>query len=61
MDSILYIYISWEMTPISIGGEKQASISGGSHLLTDIASGRIAEVRSKNAEEFLKCKEIVVL
>ncbi len=23
-------YISWEMTPTSIGGEKQASISGGS-------------------------------
>ena len=22
-------YISWEMTPTSIGGEKQASISGG--------------------------------
>ena len=77
------------MTPISIGGEKQASISGGNHLPADIASGRIAEVRSKNAkaflnkwgsqstiwyslwqdhrdaqknaEEFLKCKEIVVL
>ena len=24
------IYISWEMTPTSIGGEKQAGISGGS-------------------------------
>ena len=24
------IYIRWEMTPTSIGGEKQASISGGS-------------------------------
>ena len=24
------LYISWEMTPISIGGEKQVSISGGS-------------------------------
>ena len=48
MDSILYIYISWEMTPISIGGEKQASISGGSHLPADIASGRIAEVRSRS-------------
>ena len=23
-------YIRWEMTPTSIGGEKQASISGGS-------------------------------
>ena len=23
-------YISWEMTPTSIGGEKQAGISGGS-------------------------------
>lgn len=54
MDSILYIYISWEMTPISIGGEKQASISGGSHLPADIASDRIAE-------EFLKSKKIVVL
>jgi len=31
-----YIYISGEMTPISIGGEKQASISGGSHLPADI-------------------------
>lgn len=31
-------YISWEMTPTSIGGEKQASISGGSHLPADIAS-----------------------
>lgn len=40
MDSILYIYISWEMTPISIGGEKQASISGGSHLPADIAKSR---------------------
>ena len=48
VDSILYIYISWEMTPISIGGEKQASISGGSHLPADIASGRIAEVRSRS-------------
>ena len=46
-------YISWEMTPTSIGGEKQASISGGSHLPADIASGRIAEVRSKNAKAFL--------
>ena len=29
-------YIRWEMTPTSIGGEKQASISGGSqspHLI----------------------------
>ena len=25
-----YLYIRWEMTPTSIGGEKQASISGGS-------------------------------
>ena len=41
-------YISWEMTPTSIGGEKQAGISGGSHLPADIASGRIAEVRSRS-------------
>lgn len=27
--SLLTIYISWEMTPTSIGGEKQACISGG--------------------------------
>ena len=40
-------------SPTSIGGEKQASISGGSHLPADIASGRIAEVRSKNAKAFL--------
>ena len=26
----MQIYISWEMTPTSIGGEKQAGISGGS-------------------------------
>ncbi len=26
----LLLYIRWEMTPNSIGGEKQASISGGS-------------------------------
>ena len=41
-------YISWEMTPTSIGGEKQAGISGGSHPPADIASGRIAEVRSRS-------------
>ena len=39
-------YIRWEMTPTSIGGEKQASISGGSQSPSDIASGRITEVRS---------------
>ena len=27
---IIRSYISWEMTPTSIGGEKQAGISGGS-------------------------------
>ena len=26
------MYISWEMTPTSIGGEKQAGISGGSQF-----------------------------
>ena len=26
----IFCYIRWEMTPTSIGGEKQASISGGS-------------------------------
>jgi len=36
------------MTHTSIGGEKQAGISGGSHLPADIASGRIAEVRSRS-------------
>ena len=25
-----FMYIRWEMTPTSIGGEKQAGISGGS-------------------------------
>ena len=30
-----------------IGGEKQAGISGGSQSPADIASGRIAEVRSR--------------
>ncbi len=38
--------IRWEMTPTSIGGEKQASISGGANPPSDIASGRITEVRS---------------
>ena len=43
------IYISWEMTPTSIGGEKEAGISGGSQSPpADIASGRIAEVRSRS-------------
>ena len=32
-------YISWEMTPTSIGGEKQACISGGVNPQADIASG----------------------
>ena len=36
------------MTHTSIGGEKQAGISGGSHLPADIASGRIAKVRSRS-------------
>ena len=42
------MYISWEMTPTSIGGEKQACISGGVNPPADIASGRIAEVRSRS-------------
>ena len=46
--SLLTIYISWEMTPTSIGGEKQACISGGVNPPADIASGRIAEVRSRS-------------
>ena len=33
------------MTHTSIGGEKQAGISGGSHLPADIASGRAHIVR----------------
>ena len=41
-------YISWEMTPTSMGGEKQACISGGVNPPADIASGRIAEVRSRS-------------
>ena len=36
------------LTPTSIGGEKQAGISGGSQSPADIASGRIAEVRSRS-------------
>ena len=44
----MQIYISWEMTPTSIGGEKQAGISGGVNPPADIASGRIAEVRSRS-------------
>ena len=37
------------MTPTSIGGEKQAGISCGSQSPpADIASGRIAEVRSRS-------------
>ena len=48
MNSFFIKYISWEMTPTSIDGEIQVSISGGSHLPADIASGRIAEVRSRS-------------
>ena len=44
----LALYISWEMTLTSIGGEKQACISGGVNPPADIASGRIAEVRSRS-------------
>ena len=36
------------MTSTSIGGEKQAGISGGVNPPADIASGRIAEVRSRS-------------
>ena len=36
------------MTPTSIGGEKQACISGGVNPPADIASGRIADVRSRS-------------
>ena len=36
------------MTPTSIGGEKQACISVGVNPPADIASGRIAEVRSRS-------------
>ena len=41
----MQIYISWEMTPTSIGGEKQACISGGVNPPADIASGRAHIVR----------------
>ena len=44
----IFCYIRWEMTPTSIGGEKQAGISGGGNPPADIASGRIAEVRSRS-------------
>ena len=36
------------MTSTSIGGEKQAGISGGVNPPADIASGRIAEMRSRS-------------
>ena len=39
------------MTPTFIGGEKQAGISGGVNPPADIASGRIAEVRSENVKK----------
>ena len=42
---IIRSYISWEMTPTSIGGEKQAGISGGVNPPADIASGRAHIVR----------------
>ena len=37
------VYIRCEMTPTSVGGEQQISISGGVNLPSDIACGRIAE------------------
>ena len=40
------INIRCEMAPTSLGGEEQISISGGSQSPSDIASGRITEVRS---------------
>ena len=39
------IYIRCEMTPTSVGGEQQISISGGVNLPSDIASGRAHIVR----------------
>ena len=57
------------MTPTFVGDEQQISISGGSQSPSDIASGRIAEMRrrsmsciawrasrSKNAGAFLNVK-----
>ena len=41
------VYTRCEVTLTSVGGEKQISISGGSSS-SDIASGRIAEVRGRN-------------
>ena len=41
-------YIRCEMTPTSVGGEQQISISGGSQSPSDIASGRIAEMRRRS-------------
>ena len=39
------VYIRCEMTPTSVGGEQQISISGGVNLPSDIASGRAHVVR----------------
>ena len=39
------VYIRCEMTPTSVGGEQQISISGGVNLPSDIASGRAHIVR----------------
>ena len=42
------VYIRCEMTPTSVGGEQQISISGGVNPPSDIASGRIAEMRRRS-------------
>ncbi len=46
-DTMSYIIYQLGDDSTSIGGEKQAGISGGSQSPADIASGRIAEVRSR--------------
>ena len=43
-----FAYIRCEMTPTSVGGEQQISISGGVNPPSDIASGRIAEMRRRS-------------
>ncbi|MSU82827.1 hypothetical protein FYJ25_10865 [Anaerobutyricum soehngenii] len=60
------IYIRCEMTPTSVGGEQQISISGGVNLPSDIASGRAHIVRwtmvlrrPKRSVDLQRCAEEV--
>ena len=59
-------YIRCEMTPTSVGGEQQISISGGVNLSSDIASGRAHIVRwtmvlrrPKRSVDLQRCAEEV--